>query len=262
MRYVNGVVLSILVLFTPMAALAGNLDSPAAPTDAGSAMYTLEDVYNRIDDGTEGTKRPGAFTEPVAGPASTGKTLDDLYNLASERSRPGKTGQTDSYAAGDDGDLEKGVTWPSPRFTDNGDGTVTDNLTGLIWLKGANYNDTSGTTGTATWANALAFCNALQSGQCGLSDGSSAGDWRLPNRFELESLLDLAYYSPALSNAAGTAQWTSGDAFTGVQSDYYWSSTTNALSTSYAWFVSLINGYVASGVKTFNRCVWPVRGGQ
>ena len=36
-----------------------------------------------------------------------------------------KTGQTISYAAGDDGALQKGVTWPVPRFTDNGDGTVT-----------------------------------------------------------------------------------------------------------------------------------------
>ena len=49
-----------------------------------------------------------------------------------------KTGQTVSYATGDDGDLQKGVAWPDPRFTDNSDGTVTDNLTGLIWLKNAN----------------------------------------------------------------------------------------------------------------------------
>ena len=46
-----------------------------------------------------------------------------------------KTGQTTSYAAGDDGALQKGVASPNPRFTDNGNGTVTDNLTGLIWLE-------------------------------------------------------------------------------------------------------------------------------
>ena len=45
-----------------------------------------------------------------------------------------KTGQTTSFASGDDGDLQEGVASPSPRFTNNGDGTVTDNLTGLIWL--------------------------------------------------------------------------------------------------------------------------------
>ncbi len=49
-----------------------------------------------------------------------------------------QTGQTISYATGDDGALQKGVALPSPRFTDNGNGTVTDNLTGLIWLKNAN----------------------------------------------------------------------------------------------------------------------------
>ena len=49
-----------------------------------------------------------------------------------------KTGQTTSFAKvakGDDGNLMSGVAWPNPRFTDNNDGTVTDNLTGLIWLK-------------------------------------------------------------------------------------------------------------------------------
>jgi hypothetical protein len=43
-----------------------------------------------------------------------------------------ETGQTTSYATGDDGDLEMGVAWPSPRFTVSGD-CVTDNLTGLMW---------------------------------------------------------------------------------------------------------------------------------
>ena len=46
-----------------------------------------------------------------------------------------KTGQSTSYAIGDDGFIEAGVEWPSPRFTDNKDGTVTDTLTGLMWLK-------------------------------------------------------------------------------------------------------------------------------
>ena len=49
-----------------------------------------------------------------------------------------KTGQTTSYGTGDDGALQKGVAWPTPRFTDNSNGTVTDNLTRLIWMKNAN----------------------------------------------------------------------------------------------------------------------------
>ena len=47
------------------------------------------------------------------------------------------TGQTTSYVAEDDAALKKGVSWPSARFTDNQNGKVTDNLTGLIWMKNA-----------------------------------------------------------------------------------------------------------------------------
>ena len=46
-----------------------------------------------------------------------------------------KTGQLTSYGNRDDGELQMGVVWPDPRFTDNFDGTVTDDLTGLIWLR-------------------------------------------------------------------------------------------------------------------------------
>ena len=159
-----------------------------------------------------------------------------------------KTGQTTAYATGDDGDLEKGVPWPYPRFTDNGDGTVTDNLTGLIWLKDANC------FGSRTWSQALSDCNGLASGQCGLTDGSNAGDWRLPNRFELESLLDLENYNPPLP---------SGHPFQNVQTFIYWSSTTHASYTPAAWCVLMITGRVADYDKTNSAIyVWPVRGGH
>ena len=49
-----------------------------------------------------------------------------------------QTGQTNTFTPGDDGDIGVGVTLPTPRFTDNGDGTITDNLTALMWLKNAN----------------------------------------------------------------------------------------------------------------------------
>ncbi len=63
-----------------------------------------------------------------------------------------------SYDTRDDGALQKGVAWPTPRFTDNGNGTVTDKLTGLIWMKNANA------FGTKTWAEALNAANGLESG--------------------------------------------------------------------------------------------------
>lgn len=167
-----------------------------------------------------------------------------------------KTGQTTSYRTGDDGDLQKGVQWPYPRFVDNGDGTVTDNLTGLTWLKNANC------FGQRSWNNALSDSNGLEDGECGLTDGSSPGDWRLPQRFELESLLNLKYYAPALSNTAGTGKWSQGNPFNNVLSIYYWSSTTVASDSYRAWSVYMGDGFVAYTDKGGYDYVWPVRGGQ
>src|SRR4030042_4797775 len=98
-----------------------------------------------------------------------------------------KTGQTDPYGLiGTDGALQKGVAWPTPRFTDNLNGTVTDKLTGLIWMK------TGNAFGLRTWLQALSDANNLKSGDpyTDLTDGSKAGDWRLPNIQELQSLVD------------------------------------------------------------------------
>lgn len=163
-----------------------------------------------------------------------------------------KSGQTKSYATGDDGDPGKGAAWPVPRFIDNENGTITDRLTGLIWLKQANYKDTSGGKGTSDRASALAFCNALASGMCGLSDGSAAGDWRLPNVRELESLLDYGRSAPALKSE---------HPFTGVQPAYYWSATTSATSSDIAWYVCMSEGVVHYDGKMSGYYVWPVRGG-
>jgi hypothetical protein len=237
-----------------LSAAPGTLDSPAPPGSTSS--YTLEDIYNRLDTGTAGTQ--STFTEPTSGPTvGTMHTLNEIYDLIGQRAPVPKTGQTESYATGDDGDLEKGVAWPSSRFTDNGDGTVTDNLTGLIWLKNANC------FGIRTWAQALADANGLGAGYCGLVDGSSAGDWRLPNIRELQSLVHYGVLSPAVPNTAGTGKWMEGDPFTSVQSDGYWSSTSIADDPDYAWVVFLFGGGVYfGGPKTNTYYVWPVRGGQ
>ena len=166
-----------------------------------------------------------------------------------------KTGQTETYVPGDDGDLQRGVAWPNPRFVDNWDGTVRDQLTTtLTWMKNANC------FGYTMWDEALDVCNNLADGQCGLTDGSQPGDWRLPNRNELESLLHLGYFNPALPNTEGTGQWSEGDPFTGVQSGNYWSSTTSAYYTYNAWNVNMNNGNVNNNNKDNNNYVWCVRG--
>ena len=152
---------------------------------------------------------------------------------------------------GQDGDKQVGTAWPSPRFTDKGNGTVTDNLTGLIWLKNANC------FGSQTWASAMSSAAGLKSGSCGLTDGSVAGQWVLPNRKELLSLVDWSNSDPALP---------SGHPFTAVQSGtysgYYWSSTTSSGGTDSAWFVLMSMGYMHNYYKTTSWYVWPVRIGQ
>ena len=169
-----------------------------------------------------------------------------------------RTGQNVSDLPGDDGALQMGSAWPNLRFTDNGNGTVTDNLTGLIWLKDANC---SSFFAPLSWSAALSACNGLSAGYCGLTDGSSAGDWRLPNRNELNSLVAIRYGEPALCNTSGTGQWTSGNPFTNVQSsNYYWSSTSFAV-ISAAWRVGMGAGDVYISGKTDYLWVWPVRGG-
>ena len=175
-----------------------------------------------------------------------------LVAVAGEVALP-KTGQTTCYDAsgnvtGQDGDVQAGVEWPEPRFTDNSNGTVTDNLTGLIWLKNANC------FGTKAWANAVSDCNTLADGSCGLADGSVAGDWRLPNIVELESLVNAQIANPST--------WLNTQGFTNVQSSNYWSSSTYANGTYNAWYVYMYYGSVHYNSKSFSSYVCPVRGGQ
>ena len=156
------------------------------------------------------------------------------------------------------------------RYEDNGDGTVTDCRTGVIWLKNAKCTDTSGaitnTNGYLTWADANTWVAGLGKGLCGLTDGSSAGDWRLPTKTEWMAMVQSArkhgYIYPSLTNTAGTGQWAAGDIFDVIQSNCYWSSSTYAGNTGYAWFVNMYDGSVHSNNKTINYYVWPVRGGQ
>ena len=169
-----------------------------------------------------------------------------------------KTGQTTSYATRDDGALKKGVSAPSPRFIDNNNGTVEDRFTGLTWLKEGNCiqffdGDATGVN-SRNWDNAIIAANSLRSGYCGLTDGSAAGDWRLPTRKELDSLIDLGRYNPALPPDCPLAATT--------VASYYWSATTYASNPDYAWYVYFHYGYDYSNNKSSSLYVRAVRGGQ
>ncbi len=163
------------------------------------------------------------------------------------------TGQTVSYGNGDDGSRQKGVAWPATRFTDNQNGTVLDSLTGLTWLKNA------GCFAPATWASALSDVNQLASGACGLTDGSTVGQWRLPNLGELESIVDLSASNPAI---------TPGTPFTNVSSAIYWSSTSyfgGQAGSPNAWSIRFsdggyMNDSIADSKTGAMNQVWAVKG--
>lgn len=165
-----------------------------------------------------------------------------------------KTGQIIPYWQGDDGELERGVAWPDPRFTDNGDGTITDNLTHLIWDKDADR------FGSQTWILALNACNLLAENGVDLTDGSQVGDWSLPNYKEIVSLLHLGVSNPALPDTLGTGKWSDGDPFHNVQTGY-WTSTTDHFQNSKAWIVGMQDGSLLTGDKGISGRAWCVRGG-
>jgi len=116
------------------------------------------------------------------------------------------------------------------RFMDNGNGTVTDTVTGLMWTKNANL------FGYLNWHDAMARCSSF----------SISGSWRLPSKNELVDL----YHA-----------MKGGHPFTGIQSSIYWSSTTVAESTDYACFVYMLHGHMRTNVKISTAHVWPVRAG-
>ena len=146
---------------------------------------------------------------------------------------------------GQDGDKLKGAVWPTPRFADNGDQTMTDNLTGLMWTQTGNP-----AAATKTWQGALDYVATLNSGNY-----LGHNDWRLPNRKELTSMVN--------RQEANSATWLNGQGFSNVdEANYYWSSSSYAGSTAGAWYVGMSNGYVNGSLKTGNGYVWPVRAGQ
>ena len=142
-------------------------------------------------------------------------------------------------------------TKPDTIYTDNGDGTVTDTETGLMWdkctwgLSGSNCR--SGTASQYTWVAALA---AAQTANAAAYLGYS--DWRLPNVAELRSLVETACYNPSINEAL----------FPGTQGSVYWSASSYASSSNFAWIVDFGYGDEYYDGKSGSRYARLVRAGQ
>jgi len=123
------------------------------------------------------------------------------------------------------------------RFTFHEDGTLTDNVTGLMWQR-----EDDGVS--REWGDAVAYCQDLDLG------GHS--DWRLPDVKELKSVVDHSRYSPAIDT----------EAFPGTKSNTscYWSSSTHVYYPGYAWAVYFSSGHISRSYKDrdgygYVRCI-------
>ncbi len=135
--------------------------------------------------------------------------------------------------------------WPMPNspsetaapnlesYTDNGDGTVTDNVTKLMWEQAAS-------TSTYSWTDAMIYCSSRTT--------AGNGDWRVPSMIELASLLDLGRSSPAINTIY----------FPSTPPTRFWSSSGNA--GIYAgWFVDFSGGPLQADEADFTTVLYNVR---
>jgi len=204
----------------------------------------------------------GYYAFNASGEAINGSASSSSYGIP-------KT-QQNTYVDYDDGYYHKGTPASGNHYTDNGDGTITDNATGLMWVKSgyadADTNPATGYTADGswrkyTWANAILYCYRLNdTTQFPPSGYLGHNDWRLPNVKELQSIINYGNWSPAIGESTVGGSGT-GAPFTNTKSNYYWSSTTSADGTAGAWYVSFGYGVVNVNGKTLAYYVRPVRGG-
>jgi hypothetical protein len=190
-----------------------------------------------------------------------------------------RTGQTTSHRPGDDGELEMGAPWPAPRFTQNTDGTMLDNLTGLSWLTDANCantielehesDDTVLPDRRMTWTRGLQFVAEINAGthdirpcKPGAQAHLSHDDWRVPNIVELESLTNFEVEDQAAwLNSQGFVNVEPGEPGNPATSEY-WSSNTSPGAKGAAPTIRMSDGSIDGGLKDhYHHYIWPVRGG-
>jgi len=176
-------------------------------------------------------------------PVPTMHTLEDIYTELQE------IRQIEEFLSCAEGIEE--------RFCDAGNGTVLDTVTGLIWLKNARC------IGWSKWGEAMSFAQNLANGDCGLTDGSAAGSWRLPTRAELQGLCtnppDTWSYGYWWEN--NIKNWnTPGPPFVSILPHRYWTSDI-ATFGDWAYYVKVSEGY--TGLRfmgdNVNLYAWPVR---
>jgi hypothetical protein len=183
------------------------------------------------------------------------------------------SGQTTAYGTGSDGDVQAGAAL---SYTDNGDGTITDNNTGLMWEKKDDSDGIHDQHNRYTWcadvSPADGTCDTGGDPMDGTivttflatlnGNGGFAGytDWRIPNAKELQSIVD-STVDPAFHLVSCTCTDVTAATCSCTGSCRYWSSTTPHSLSSLAWFVNFGEGSVDFINKVADNCARAVRGG-
>jgi len=190
---------------------------------------------DNIDNNCDGSTDEFGCSYPTI-PPDAGQ--QKCYNISAEIACPGQ---------GEDFNGQDAQYSRNPMlFTDNGDQTITDNNTSLIWMKcsyGQSGDTCSGSASTKNWQSAIDYCDSLVF--------AGYDDWRLPSKKELQSIVDYSILNPSINT----------DYFPNTIASYYWTSTTYAGNTSRAWGVTFYDGHLYSyGSKTSNYYVRCMRG--
>jgi hypothetical protein len=242
---------------------------------SGDGAVTVDEIITAVNHALGSCSDDGICSMESC-PAQLATCRDDL---ATCQAQPGgqrfpASGQTTAYGPGSDGDVHGGAVL---SYTDNGDGTITDNNTGLMWEKKDDSGGIHDKDSTYTWGMDAApytmngtmvteFLATLNTPPC------FAGhcDWRIPNVKELQSIIDYENSGPAVSatfntNCVAGCTVCSCTAFSLQVATYYWSSTTFNFPAlrGFAWYVEFTFGDVTAhgGSKGSGNLVRAVRGG-
>ena len=236
----------------------------------GDGQVTIDEIIKAVNRALNGCENDGVCNASIATCstqlAQCQSALSTCQSQSSGQQFPA-TGQTTCWdtngnviacsGTGQDGQIQAGGAL---AYVDNGDGTITDLNTHLMWEKKSADGSIHDQSNTYVWADAFStFIGGLNAG----AGFAGHTDWRLPNVKELQSILNYENVGPAVS-AAFNANCGAGCTVTTcscTQSSFYWSATTYAGGPGGAWWVFFSNGDVGTSGKISNFYVRAVRSG-
>lgn len=262
---------SLLALLLPAANAVSADDRAAVPVPAAASCALVRPCGDVNDSGSVTSSDALTILRLAVGQSVTVK-CEVSGGGGGVGAAPLKTGQTTCWAeggyelecgvTGQDGDTKLGIAF---SYTDNGNGTVTDNNTGLVWEK-LDDNNQAGDAGihdktrTYTFVAAPEKINVLNNASFG-----GRNDWRLPNVRELATLVDYGRTNPSIASVFNS-DCTPGCTVTTCSctgiATAFWSSTTYDWTKNNSWSVWFYEGTTSSYAKNTLLHVRAVAGGQ